>query len=327
MGTAKPVQLDAMLEGPQESIRRCQGGCIVTSDIAPRGEGLEGNERGRAAQHDVASTVDELEELDRELNIAQATRAELQLPIPEARRDVLLDPSAHRLHVLDEPRMVGSAPDEGCNGIDVAGSELAVASRWPRLEQRLELPRLRPALVVADMRLDGPDEGSLLALGPKRGIDLPDRALGRHCGAGAHEPGGERCRGAQGFILAGRLTIGDLLCHEDDVDIAHVVELAPPALAHADDRKAAGNRIGGQSRPSHRQGRLEYGVGEVREPCRNNVHRCEPCEVAGRDAEQMGTVRDAQAIKQRGQLTCCHRLVARRIGADGAQQRGTGLSR
>ena len=46
--------------------------------------------------------VDQLEQLDAELDVAQAARPELQLPGGLGRGDVLLDPASHRLDVLDE---------------------------------------------------------------------------------------------------------------------------------------------------------------------------------------------------------------------------------
>ena len=46
--------------------------------------------------------MDELEELNGELDVAQAARAQLELPVGLGRPDVPLDPSAHRPDIVDE---------------------------------------------------------------------------------------------------------------------------------------------------------------------------------------------------------------------------------
>jgi hypothetical protein len=49
-----------------------------------------------------------------------------------------------------------------------------------RLEKRLELPALRPAVVVRQVRVEAADEGALLALGAQIRVDLPQRRLDLH---------------------------------------------------------------------------------------------------------------------------------------------------
>ena len=177
MGPAQAVQLDAVLEGPQESVRRSESRCVITPDIPPDGESFEGDKGGGASQHDVAAAMDKLKELDGELHIAQTAWTELQLAIPKTRRHMLLDPAAHGLHVFDESRMIDRPPNKRCDSIDIPATKLEIPSRWPGLEQRLELPGLRPALVIADMRLNRPNERPLLTLRSQSRVDLPDRPL------------------------------------------------------------------------------------------------------------------------------------------------------
>ena len=64
----------------------------------------------------------------------------------------------HRLH-----RVAVRLPDPG------------VAGDRPRLEQRLELPGLGPALVVGAVAGDRAHQRPVLALGPQGGVDLPER--------------------------------------------------------------------------------------------------------------------------------------------------------
>ena len=50
--------------------------------------------------------MDELQQLYGELDVAQPARPQLELAVDLVPRDVLLDPPAHRLHVLDEVRPI-----------------------------------------------------------------------------------------------------------------------------------------------------------------------------------------------------------------------------
>ena len=69
-------------------------------------------------------------------------------------------PAAHRLDVLDEALARGRAPHHRSDRVGVLPAELEVTGHRTRLEQRLELPGLRPALVVAtwlaSVRTSGP---------------------------------------------------------------------------------------------------------------------------------------------------------------------------
>ena len=110
-------------------------------------------------------------------------------------------------------------------------AQLEVAGDRPGLEQRLELPGLGPALVVALVARQRPDQRPGLALRAQRRVDRPDGALGGVVGADPHQVRGELGRGAQRRLLVAPL---GRLGHEDHVDVADVVELVAAALAHRD---------------------------------------------------------------------------------------------
>ena len=192
--------------------------------------------------------------------------------------------------------MIGCAPDEGSDRIDVPLTELAITGAIAGLQQGLELPGLGPALVIADMRAQCAHESALLTLGTKIRVYLPDGALSGWVIAGAHETGGEQCRGAQCTLFLG-ITPG--LSDEDDVDVADVIEFAASALAHADHRDAARSRVLGKSCSGDSQAGLEHGIGEIGEPARHDTHRCKANEISCGDAEQLLSVSDAQGIECR----------------------------
>ncbi len=256
----QPVQLDPVLEGAQEGVRRREGARVLASDVAPGRQRLERVHRRPAVQHHVAATVHELQELHGELDVAQPAGAELELAVRILRGHVLLDASAHGLHVLDEVRPLCRAPHERRHDVDEAVPEVEVARGRSRLEQRLELPGGGPALVVAVVGREGPHERAVLALRAQVRVHLPDGALAGRGHARPHE----RLREARGGLH--RLDLVDAverLADEQHVDVGDVVELAPAALAHRHDGEAAALRVDGELHARDRERRLERGVGEV----------------------------------------------------------------
>ena len=69
----------------------------------------------------------ELEQLDRELDVAQPARAELELALGLVGGDVVDDPAPHRLGVLDEPLALDRAPDHRLDHVDVLPAQVEVA--------------------------------------------------------------------------------------------------------------------------------------------------------------------------------------------------------
>ena len=208
MGAAEPVELDAVLERAQEPVCRGERLRVLPPDVAALGQGGQRGEGGAGAQRAVGAPVDELEELDAELDVAQAPGSELELPVGLAGRDVVLDAAPHRLDVLDEVVAGGGTPHERGHGVDVGPTQRAVPRDRTRLEQGLELPGLGPALVVGDVRVEGADQRAVLALGPQRGVDLPERARGRRARADPDEPGREVGPDRERRVLVGAPSAG-----------------------------------------------------------------------------------------------------------------------
>ena len=319
VAAAQPEQLDPVLHGPQEAVRAVQLGGVRPPDVPVRGQLLECDQGRGAAYEDVAAAVDELEQLHRELHVPQAAPAELELTVGVLRRDRLLHPAPHRLDVLDEPRPVGGPPHQRCERVDVRPAELEVASDRTRLEQRLELPGLRPAVVVGEVAGERPDEGAGLALGAQVGIDRPDHALRRLHRAGPHQRRGEPGRGGDGPLLVAAL---HRLSDEDDVHVADVVQLAAAALAHRDDGEPGRLGVRRQLRPGDGQGGVQGGPGQVRQLPRHVGQPRPAGQVPRRGRQQRPPVGDPQRV-QRGRLgRPGHRLVRARVGPDGHEQVG-----
>ena len=221
-------QLHAVLQQTQEPVVAGEIGRLDAADVAVVGQSVQGADRRTLAHLGVRLPVHELQQLDRELDVAQAAGTELQLDVDLVRGDVGRHPLAHPLHGVDEALPRGARPDERGHPSHVLVAESAVAGQRTRLQQSLELPALRPALVVRDVGVQAAHERAVLALGPQVRVDLPERWLEGELGDALHgvhrEAGGD---------LDGLLGLG----HEDHVDVAEVVQLAGAGLAHADDRQ------------------------------------------------------------------------------------------
>ena len=185
------AQLHAVLEQPQHAIVAREGGCLGPADVALRHEGVERLERAALADAVVGEPVDELQQLDGELDVADAARAELELVRHVGRGDVLGDPLAHPLHAVDEVLARGARPDLRLHRRGVGPAERVVAGDRTRLEQRLELPALRPPVVVRQVRVERAHQRALLALRAQVGVDLPQRRLDLDARDAAHRLHGE----------------------------------------------------------------------------------------------------------------------------------------
>ena len=119
VGALEALQLQTVLEQPQELIRSGEVGGIVATDVAAgteRGQRVDG---GGDVQRGIGAAVDELKKLHRELDVAQTSGAQLDLPLPHVRRNQFLDPTAHRLHLGDEILTLTGVPDHRHQGVGI----------------------------------------------------------------------------------------------------------------------------------------------------------------------------------------------------------------
>ena len=247
VGPLEALQLQPMLEQPQKLVRGGEVGGIVATDVAAgteRGQRVDG---GGDVQRGIGAAVDELKKLHRELDVAQTSGAQLDLPLPHVRRNQFLDPTAHRLHLGDEILTLTGVPDHRHQGVGIGPAEFGVAHRGPGLEQGLEFPRLGPPLVVGDVRVQGADQRTRFALRTKGGVNFEERLRG--------EP--HHLAGYPGDQWVG------VLPHEYDIHIADVVQFAGTALAHRDDRQPRRRLVLAYRGGGRHECGAEGGVGEV----------------------------------------------------------------
>ena len=208
MRPAQVAQLHAVLEEAQHAVVARERRCLGAADVALLDERVERLERAALADAVVGQAVDELEQLHRELDVADAAGTELDLVRDLGRRDVLGHPLAHPLHAVDEVLARRARPDLRLDGAHVRVAELGIPGDRPRLQQRLELPALRPAVVVRQVRIERAHERALLALGPQVRVDLPQRRLDLDAGDAAHRLHGQPGRDVDDAALADVLEDG-----------------------------------------------------------------------------------------------------------------------
>ena len=218
---------------------------------------------GRESAGLVGPAVHQLQQLHRELDVAQAAGAELELAVAIGLRDVVLDPAAHRLHVVDERLALRRRPHSGPGDVHELGSDVEVAGGGPGLEQRLELPGVGPLLVVGPVPGRGPDQRPGLAVRSQRGVDLPGRLAADPHQPGRQGGGGGEHRGLGSSPSGASVGTSGVVGDEDHVDVGEVVQFHGAALAHGDD--AEPGRGGGRREFGGRHGQrgLQRGVGQV----------------------------------------------------------------
>ena len=74
MGPTQPEQLDPVLQRAEELVRILQSGAVATPDVAAFISAASALSVVRTAQRLIAAAVDELQQLHRELDVAQAAR-------------------------------------------------------------------------------------------------------------------------------------------------------------------------------------------------------------------------------------------------------------
>ena len=291
---------------------------VRAAHVAVVREGGERAQRGGDAQPLVGAAVHELQQLDGELDVAQPARAELELAARHVLRQRVEHPAAHRLHVLDEVLPRGRLPDQRRDRVRVARAERQVAGRGPGLEQRLELPGLRPPVVVGQVAGQGADQRALPALRPQVRVDGEQRALGRDLLAGLDQAGGEP---------GGRLERG--LLSSPALPSWRAVPARPRRSRRCRWRSSARGRrtcpsrpprsrtgaaSGGQLGAGDRERRLEHRVGQVGEFLGHLVDGGDVGHVAGGQVQQ-------PAVVGGGERARVGRLAGRRSRPAGRRRR------
>ena len=205
----------------------------------------------------------ELKQLNRELDVPQTSRPQLELHLDLIRRDVRGDALTHRLHRFDEVLARGARPHHRGDPLDVELAQFTVPGHCACLQEGLELPTLGPAFVVREVGVERSHQGAVLALRSEVGIHFPERGLQRELLDRAHRLHGEsRCDLHRSVIREITVSARD----EDHVDVAEIVEFACSRFSHSDDRESRGRHLlrrESTDPPRQGQGRIQRGGRQV----------------------------------------------------------------
>ena len=134
VGALEALQLEAVLEQAEELVGADEFVGVLAADVAADHERVERLDRVRLAQALVDTAVDELQELDGELHIAQAAFAEFKLALTQRLGHVGEHAPAHRLYIFDEGFALGGLPHQGRKLFDVALTQRDRTGQRPGLE-------------------------------------------------------------------------------------------------------------------------------------------------------------------------------------------------
>ena len=143
--------LQPVLQPAQEPVGVGEGLGVLLRDVALVGERRERGERVGLAEPLVPAAVHDLQELDGELDVADAPAAALDLgELLAATPDVLLEPDLRAADLVDRGLVEVARVDELAHALDERGGEGQVARGGARLDHRLALPGGGLALVVRE---------------------------------------------------------------------------------------------------------------------------------------------------------------------------------
>ncbi len=219
------MQLEAVLDRPEELVRAVESRRVSRLDVARSRELTERFKRVARPHRLIVTAVHELQQLHGELDVADPAPAALQLAFGQTLLARLR--LRARLHRADLAHRVGIErvrPDIRRDQREKPVGEVRVAAHGSCLQQRLELPRSRPSVVVRAVAVETAAERPGASLGTQVGVGAKDDPVSRRLGHHAEDGAGH---------MLGHLRVS--FVHEEHVDVARVIELRPAELAHPDD--------------------------------------------------------------------------------------------
>ena len=303
VGLQVEQELQPVFDLAQEPVGVVQPAALRVGQTAGGFEGLERPERVAAADRREVAAVQQLQELDRELDVPDAPGAGLHLSSPAAALGLLLDLPLHRLDLVDLGKAQEPLVDERLNRVDELRPEGRVAGHRADLDERLALPRPAEGVVIRQRTRQRPGQRAALTLRAKAEVHAVRLPLG---GQQADEFG----RGpAEELVVPDRPAARGLpffVVHDHQVDVAGVVQLAAAELPEAQDRgPAAGFRgpvpLGGRvvgGLPGDRDGR----VGRSRQVCGDLFQRPVADHVVDADPQQVPPAEPAEGPEHAGVL-------------------------
>ena len=271
----------------------------AADDLQPR----QGDQGVGVADLGELAAVEQLEELDHELDVANPPPAGLHLDLGGPGRErALLDPPLHRLDLGDLGRSQIPAVDERGDRGEEVGPQRQIPGDRPALDERLALPRPSRILIISQSRCQRSRQRPLVPFRAEPHVDPIGHPQRRVVGQGADdlatEPGevlGVRQRpGAGGHPF--------VIINENQVDVGAIVQLLAAELAQGQDHEPGGLAVAVERRPvlfveqepGEPIGPLDAGVGQVRQVERDQLQRQVADDVVVADPQQLAEPEPAE---------------------------------
>ena len=303
MGLAIVEDLEPMLDGAQERVGAFQNAPFLVGQSARLRKPPHRLERRAGADLRRVAAAQELEELDRELDVADPAPAVLDVGVIGPVADgTLFDPSLERLDPADVGARQPAPVDPRLHLGEHPPSQRLIAGDAPGLHPRLPLPGAAVAVVILEHRLLRHRRRSGRPVGPQPQVDaVGDPQVGRLHDQPhrlLHDPLEELgiCTGLGSLHAAvGRID-------EHQIDVAGIIQLHTAELAQRDHRDGgvlADEPTGDtpellQPRHGRRDRRLHHAVGDVRNLRHHRLQSLPADDVAVGDAERFATFKATQ---------------------------------
>src|SRR5262249_26940961 len=164
--------LQPVLDGSQVLVVAREQAAEIGRQVAALGEAEDRLQAVRLAQPRVVASVQKLERLDDELDLADAAASELDVGrLAALGTDGAVDLRLHRPDGRDDARVESRTVDGLARQGAEARADGRVAGRDTRLDERLPLPQLGALTVVGAVAVERENDRAHPALGPQAQID------------------------------------------------------------------------------------------------------------------------------------------------------------
>ena len=308
-------QLQPVLDGAKECVGPLENLALLVGEAARGGEPTDRIDRAAGPHLRRVTAIQELQELDRELNVADAPTAVLDVAgIDPFTHRPLLDPSLERLDARDVGPRQPAAVDPRGKLREQPLPQRLVAGHAAGLHPGLTLPRAAALIVILQHGIEAERRRSRRAVRPQPQVDAVG---GTEVRGVADQPHGLLHDTIEELLVRAGLrplhtAVGRMDEHE--VDVAGIVELAPAELAECD-RRDRRPLAAGPTRyaplPFHARNRRGHGglhdaVGHVGDLTDDSLQPLPAYEVAVGDAQRFPPLEPPQ---------CPHHPVRVRRGA------------
>ncbi len=263
--------LQPMLDLAQEAVMLFEERALLVRQAADTLQGSDGGQRVAVAQGRQIAAVEQLQELDHELDVANAAAPGFDVVGVVAFTDrAPLDATLQGLDAGDVGQAQVTAIDPGFEIIEESFAQFEIAGHDARLDERLAFPGAALHVVVAHGPFDAVDDRAAFAFGTQPQVDavgVSQRVLlGEQADDFSPQAVVELAVG-DGVRAVGA-AVG--LVQKDQIDVAGVIQFDSAQLAHAEHDKPRRLAVGphrpaallGQPAIGKTQRRLDHGVGQ-----------------------------------------------------------------